>query len=249
MGGGGEPGHVQADLGDDDVGGDRVDAGDLAEPGDRVGVGGDLGADPGVDGGDVGVDGVDAAEHLGEQECVVVGEVAGERLLQFGEFGAQTAAGVLGQYLGVALAGDQRGEHVPSGGAEDVGGHRGDLDLGVLQELLHALLLAGACGHQVGAVAGQVPQCADLARRDEAGADHLPLRDLGRPDRVELVGLGPARQVLDVPGVDQPYLEAGRLQEVERGPPVVGRGLHDHPGHPRQRRWSHMPSRERVMVG
>ena len=35
-------------------------------------------------------------------------------------------------------------------------------------------------------------------RRHEAGPQHLPLGDLAQPHRVQPVGLGPARQVLDV---------------------------------------------------
>ena len=70
---------------------------------------------------------------------------------------------------------------------------------------------------QVDPVPGHVPQPPDLRRRHEAGPDHLPLSDLAQPDRVELVGLRPAGQVLHVPGVDQPGLEPVRLQHV-RGP-------------------------------
>ena len=39
-------------------------------------------------------------------------------------------------------------------------------------------------------------------------------------------------QMLDVLGVDQPGLEPGRLQQVERRLPVVAGRLHHHPGHP-----------------
>jgi hypothetical protein len=97
--------------------------------------------------------------------------------------------------------------------------------------LLHALLLGGAHPHQIGAVAGQVPQPTDRRWRDEAGPQHLPLGDLTKPHRVQPVGLGPAWQVLDVFGVDQPDLKPLGLQQVERGLPIVAGCLHDHPGH------------------
>ena len=84
---------------------------------------------------------------------------------------------------------------------------------------------------QVDAVAGQIPQPADRRRRHEAGPQHLPLGDLAQPHRVQLVGLRPAGQVLDVAGVDQPRLEPVRLQQVEHRLPVVRRRLHHHPGH------------------
>jgi hypothetical protein len=97
--------------------------------------------------------------------------------------------------------------------------------------LLDALLFGGAHADQVGAVAGQVPQPPDHRWRHEAGAQHLPLGDLGEPHRIELVGLGPARQVLDVTRVDQPDLEPGCFQQVERRLPVIAGGLHHYPRH------------------
>ena len=59
MRGGGEPGHVQADLGDDRLRGGDPDAGDLIEPGHRRGERGDLLIDPALHPIDVGVDAVD----------------------------------------------------------------------------------------------------------------------------------------------------------------------------------------------
>jgi hypothetical protein len=99
------------------------------------------------------------------------------------------------------------------------------------EQLLDPLLLGGADRDQVGAVAGQVPQPPDRRRRHEAWPQHLPLGDLAQPHRIELVGLGPARQVLDVPRVDQPHLKPLGLQQVKRRLPVVAGGLHHHPRH------------------
>jgi hypothetical protein len=52
------------------------------------------------------------------------------------------------------LAGDQRGQHLPAGDAEDVRHHRREFDLGVFEQLLHPVLLRGAHGDQIGAEAG-----------------------------------------------------------------------------------------------
>jgi hypothetical protein len=96
--------------------------------------------------------------------------------------------------------------------------------------LLQPLLVAGAVGGQVGTQPGVVPQPADLGRRDEQGSQHAPLVQLGQPHRIQLVGLGAARQVLDVVGVDQPHHQPPRLQHIDERPPVVGGGLdHHHP--------------------
>ena len=82
-------------------------------------------------------------------------------------------------------------------------------------ELLDPLFLRGTHPDQVRPVTGQIPQHPDRRRRHEAGPEHLPLGELAQPHRVELVGLGSSREVLDVLGVDQPRLEPGRLQQVE----------------------------------
>jgi hypothetical protein len=95
--------------------------------------------------------------------------------------------------------------------------------------LLQPLLVAGAVGGQVGTQPGVLPQPADLGGWDERGPQHAPLVQLGQPHRIQLVGLGPARQVLDVVGVDQPHHQAPRLQQVDERPPIVGGGLHHDP--------------------
>jgi hypothetical protein len=65
--------------------------------------------------GDVGAGLVDAAKHRVQQEGVVVAEAAVEGLFQLAALGAQAGAGQPCQRLGVALAGDQRGQHGPAG--------------------------------------------------------------------------------------------------------------------------------------
>jgi hypothetical protein len=244
--GSGETGHVGADLGQDDMSAGQADAGDLVEAGHQVCEGGSLGGDPGGPGGDIGADRIHPAQHCGEQERVVFGEAAGERLLQHGDLLAHAAPGQLRQHLGVTLPSGQGGEHVAAGDAEDVSDDRAQLDLRVLEQLFHPLLFRGPGGDQVRAITGQVPQLADRRWRHEAGVQDLPLGDLAEPDRIQHVGLGPAGQVLDVFGVDQPGLEPGRFQQVEHRLPVIGRGLL-HPGHPQASR-SAMPSSERVSV-
>jgi len=57
-------------------------------------------------------------EHLPDQQLVVAGEAAVERLAQRGDLLAQCAFGPLGQHVGVVDAGDQRVEHQPRGFAE-----------------------------------------------------------------------------------------------------------------------------------
>jgi len=113
MPGGGEPGHVHPDLGDDHRSGHRPPAGDLIQAGDRLGERGDHLLDGRLELGDVGAQGVHAGEHLGQQHPVVVGEVPGERLDQCRDLAAHRAPRELRERLGVPLAGDQVRHHVP----------------------------------------------------------------------------------------------------------------------------------------
>jgi hypothetical protein len=77
---GGEAGQVGADLGDDRLRGGAANATDLIQPLDRLSERGDLDLDLAVQFGDVGAGLVDAAQHPGQQEPVVVGELPGEGL-------------------------------------------------------------------------------------------------------------------------------------------------------------------------
>lgn len=80
MRGGGERGHVHPKLGDDLLGGAQADTGDLIQLRHRRRERGDHLLDPGVQVGDVSGQRVDAAQHGGADERVMVVEVAGQRL-------------------------------------------------------------------------------------------------------------------------------------------------------------------------
>ena len=186
MPGGGEPGHVGADLGEDHVRAGQADPGDLIQAGYRVGERGGLRGDPLVQGGDVGADRVDPAQHGAEQEGVVAGEVAGEGLFQHGDLGAHAAPGQLCQHLRVPLPGDQRGEHVPPGDPEDVGDDRAELDAGVFEQLLGLLLSAVGAANRSARYRVRSRSCG-LAAAARSWTQHLPFGDLAQPDCVELV--------------------------------------------------------------
>ena len=103
MSGGWEPGHVQADLGDDGGGRDRPDAGYVIQPCRRRRERGQMRLDLLVNGGDVGIDAVDAGQHAGQQEPVMLIEVAVEGFLELGDLGGYPAArqlGTVGEFTG-----------------------------------------------------------------------------------------------------------------------------------------------------
>ena len=76
--------------------------------------------------------------------------MAGERLLQVGDLAPHPPPSELRQDFGVALPGQQRLEHVPPGDPEDVRDHGRELDLSVLEQLLHPLPLPGCLDDRPG---------------------------------------------------------------------------------------------------
>ena len=122
----GEPGHVDARLGDGVLGGPAP------PPGHRLGLGqlllirGQELLDHGGEAVDLVVDLVDALQHGLEQARVVTGEElrALQGVLQLGDLGPGTGAGHLREDLRVTLAGDEVVHDVAAGDAMQVGEDR-----------------------------------------------------------------------------------------------------------------------------
>jgi len=222
-------------LGDDRDGELGADAGDLIQAGGRgqyrgagagagaraggaVGVhapggpdGGELLAGQDVQPGDPGIDEGDLVQQQLRQLAVVVLEHPGQRRHQGVVLGFHPAAGQPGQHLRVTLPGDQRPDHVPGRRGGQRGSDRRHLDQRVLQQLLQPLPAPGPVLRQPGARPGVAPQHADLGRRHERRTQQPLLGQPGQPHRVQPVGLGPARQVPGLAGIDQLHRQPGRL--------------------------------------
>jgi hypothetical protein len=156
MPGRGEAAHVRPDLGQDDLRGSGAHPGDRVQ--DRQGAlpGGHQRGDPLRHGGDVVLGRLDVGEHPAEQEGVMVPEPGGQRAGQLRQFAAQPGPGQVGQRVRVGSALDQGPHHVPTGDAHHVGGHRRQLDPGVLEHLVQPVDLAGPGADQRLAIPGQV---------------------------------------------------------------------------------------------
>jgi len=199
---GGEPAHVGADLGDDDLGGQVTDAGDGAQQLDRLAERVQAAVHLRVDLGQGGVERVDLAQVQPQQEPVPVGDAPGQRRLD--PLGRRLDAFLHQgkQPFGVGLLLDQRLDDRPPAFAHDVGQHRAELDVGVFQRLLQPLHVAGLLAHQLLA---RAQQGAHLLRRrlgHKARADQAVRQQVGQPDGVGYVGLA-AGHVLDVCGIGQ----------------------------------------------
>jgi len=102
--------------------------------------------------------------------------------------------------------GDQGFQHRPARDPDDVGGHAGELDPGVLEHLVQPLDLPAAFLDLGLAVAGQVAQLPDRAGRHERGTDQPVLDQLGDPGGIGHIGLA-AGHVVHMGGVEQPTLD------------------------------------------
>ena len=69
----------------------------------------------------------------------------------------------------------------------------------------------GAHRHQIGAVAGQIPQPPDRPGGTKWAAAS-PVSDLAQPHRIQHIGLRSTRHMFDIAGVDQPRIQPVRLQ-------------------------------------
>jgi hypothetical protein len=110
-----EPGHVDADLGDQLCGGHGVNAGDLSKPGRLVGERVDRLLDARVEGSDLGADPICVVEHHLQDRGVVVGEEPAQRLFKRPGLFARLALGQLGQRAGITLADDEGVPSSPAG--------------------------------------------------------------------------------------------------------------------------------------
>jgi hypothetical protein len=82
---------------------------------------------------------IQVPQQVLHQEPMMIGEVSLQRQLQLGDLAAQYPLGHLGQGPRVPFAADQGPQHRPPRLPQDVGGHRTQLDVRVLQDLVDAV--------------------------------------------------------------------------------------------------------------
>jgi hypothetical protein len=82
---------------------------------------------------------VDVGEQLGEHEALVRRQMTPQRLLELRPLLAPRPLGQLREHQGVLFARQQSAEDRASGAPHDVGGDRGQLEVGALQRLRHPM--------------------------------------------------------------------------------------------------------------
>ena len=158
MAGGGEAAHVGADLGDDHLRGQVTDARDAPQQPDRLAEKVENAAHLRVGLGNGGIQGLNLAQVQAQQEAMPFGDAPLQGSTQPLGWRLDAALHQGEQPIGIALALDQRRQNGAAGHAHDLGQHRGQLEVGVLQRLLDTLNVAGLLTHELLAGAQQGAQ-------------------------------------------------------------------------------------------
>ena len=133
----------------------------------------------------------------------------------------------LGELGAVPFARNDGAHDLLPGLADDVGNHVGQLDIHLRQGLLHVLDMARLVGKQHVPLPRHGAQGADGVLRSESAREQPEAHQLLQPLAVQHVGFA-ARDILDVPGIDQIDREAARFQEFEEGNPIDTGRFHGH---------------------
>jgi len=148
------------------------------------------------------LDVVDVGQQPAYHEAMVRPEATGKGLAQLRELLAQLAAGQVGQQRRIRGAGYQCHQHRATRYTQRVGGHAGELDAGVLQNLVQPIGGSRALFGQALAITGEVAQFTNRRWRYKAAAQQSVLEQLCQPRAVSDVGLA-SGHLLEVGGVDQ----------------------------------------------
>ena len=92
-------------------------------------------------------------------------------------------------------------------------GHRCQLDIGALQNLLHPIDFRGSFLDQAGPIAGQLPQLALRLIRDETRLEEPMAQQIRGPLAIPHVGLA-ARNLFDVLRIHHQHCQVGLLEQV-----------------------------------
>ncbi len=129
------------------------------------------------------------------------------------------------QHRPVTFTGNDGAQDLLSGLANHVGDDVGKLDVHLGECLLHVLHMPTLARQQHPALPPQRAQRAHRVGRPERATEQAVGHQLLQPLAVQHIGLA-ARDILDVPRVDQQHREAARLQELEQRYPVHAGRFH-----------------------
>jgi hypothetical protein len=135
------------------------------------------------------------------------------------------------QRVRVPFAVQNRLNDLATGQAHHVRDDFGQLDIHLLQRLLQMIDMAGGVANLHLPLTVVAPQGADRIGRSKRRPQQAVAVQTLNPLGVEHVGLGPGPATRELPRLDQPDLEAARLQQLEKRNPVNAGRFHRHRGH------------------
>ena len=121
-------------------------------------------ANPHIDRGDGTLQAINLQQMQLDHKAVMLGDAPMQCLAEVGAAGFQAPAREVGQPVGIGLAGDDRGEDRPAAHPHNVGQHAGQLDIGVLQRLLHTLDVSGDFPSELPPRSREIAERLDRAR-------------------------------------------------------------------------------------
>jgi transposase len=198
----GKAAHVDADLGDQRVGGDGTDARNLRQSLGGFMKGLERFANTLVHLLDLCFEHLDRAQVGAEQEPVMLLHAPCEPTDQHRALGLQALLGQIREPLGVGLSLGERSQDGAPADTEKVGDQARDLEVGVFEHLLDAQRVLGHLAHELLARARQVAHLLNGLRRNEAAADQAMRQQVGDPRGVIHVRLATGHG-LDVSRVGQ----------------------------------------------
>ena len=187
------------------------------------------GVEGGIAGGELRLTHVKELEILRQDEDVLVAVVPGERGGDLGGRGLAVRVAVLGEDLGVALAGDEVAEDREPGLADDVADDERELEVHLDERLLHPADVVPGRMHEDVTVSHEGAQGEDGPGGAKAAAQEPDTVELAQPLTVLDIALA-AGDVFDVPGVDEQDLETPRFEDVVDRNPVDPGGFHGDAG-------------------
>jgi hypothetical protein len=146
--------------------------------------------------------------------------------------GFHAVVAILRSGLWVALASDDRTENTHARHACEIANHVMEVEIHLIQGLLHVLNMLDHPMEQIVAMAQETPELTHGFGGTKRGGKQAITLELLQPSTIKAIGFRAARDILDVPGVDQGHLKAARLKHLKQRNPVDACRFHHNCGDP-----------------
>ena len=133
-------------------------------------------------------------------------------------------------HLGIAFARDEGREHTSARHPKEIGDHAAQLEVGILEELVHSVLALAPCLHQGDSRARHISQGTNGRRWHKAGPDEPMGQQLGDPGCIPFIRLF-ARAAAHLMRVADEHLDRTSEHLIDGFPIYASRNLANGGGH------------------